>query len=444
MMKMTQMNMKAMNSTTSMEFKQWFVGFSDAEGMFMLSPYYSKDKLKIKSWSFMYSVTLHIDDIQTLKTIKENLNLTKEVTLDINENLCRLRIQSKEELMLLMRIFDEFPLNTTKYLNYLDFKRAFNLYYRTKIRTYELDKELLNIKNMMNNKRTDFDINNYVKYGADATTWDNHIKINRYWLLGMVEGDGSFNYSREEAVPTFMIMLTETEKCLLYSIKDFLKNNLGFDKYSLMMIENSPVIGVRYQKGRMNSKPTWHLKIKNRRVLYTYLIPFFDNMTFFSKKNESYQIWRMLCLAVYSGIYTDPKIKHWLTLLSYNMNSFSLSTYNDKMYKNDSRAERVMISEEIKQNIINEANNNPKVKYLKDGRVMNLDTNKIIHSYGSSMYMVKNGEEIKVFYSLLDCAKYLNIMSTTLSRNLILSDSSWQWVKKAKVFVRRMPTFQKD
>ncbi|OXT09665.1 hypothetical protein B9K03_12185, partial [Rothia sp. Olga] len=70
----------------------------------------------------MYSVLLHIDDIQLLKTIKENLNLTKEVTLDINENLCRLRIQSKEELILLIRIFDEFPLNTLKYLNYLDFK----------------------------------------------------------------------------------------------------------------------------------------------------------------------------------------------------------------------------------------------------------------------------------------------------------------------------------
>ena len=37
-------------------------------------------------------------------------------------------VTKKDDMIFLISIFDKYTLNTTKYLDYLDFKKAFNLY----------------------------------------------------------------------------------------------------------------------------------------------------------------------------------------------------------------------------------------------------------------------------------------------------------------------------
>jgi hypothetical protein len=59
----------------------------------------------------------------------------------------------------------------------------------------------------MNTKRTDFNMNNH------------KVIITKNWLLGFIEGDGSFYLSRTKMVPTFSIELTELQFPLILKIK---------------------------------------------------------------------------------------------------------------------------------------------------------------------------------------------------------------------------------
>jgi hypothetical protein len=135
---------------------------------------------------------------------------------------CRFTVSDKEGIEKLITIFDLFNLNTTKHLDYLDFKSAFILYHsRAGLVTPELTEELVNLKNRMNTSRTNFN------FPADHV-----IKITKHWLLGLIEGEGSFNLFREGLYPNFSLVLTERQHAVVIKIKEYLANNLGFDDNS--------------------------------------------------------------------------------------------------------------------------------------------------------------------------------------------------------------------
>ena len=59
------------------------------------------------------------------------------------------------------------------------------------------------------------------------------IIITKSWLLGFIEGDGSFFVRRDTLTPVFCIELTGVQLDVLVKIKEFLDKFLGFDIYSL-------------------------------------------------------------------------------------------------------------------------------------------------------------------------------------------------------------------
>src|SRR5207302_9220021 len=78
---------------------------------------------------------------------------------------------------ILITVFEQFPLNTKKHLDYLSFKKAFFMYINRD--NSELDKEdlytqILQLKNSMNDKRVDFDLP------------ENHIRITGSYLVGLL------------------------------------------------------------------------------------------------------------------------------------------------------------------------------------------------------------------------------------------------------------------
>ena len=129
---------------TDYEFKQWFVGFSDAEGCFRIT---INNKNKVISFNF--AILPHIDDLEVLEFIKNKLrscvyqgktaNFVVTKISDISNNL--------------IPIFEEFPLNGVKYLDYLAFKEAINI----KLKSDKLYL-ITQIKNNMNSKRVDFEL----------------------------------------------------------------------------------------------------------------------------------------------------------------------------------------------------------------------------------------------------------------------------------------------
>lgn len=139
------------------EKQKWFVGFSDAEGCFNIVP---KGKVNIKSFTFMFTIRLHIDDLEVLNFIKNLLGIGNVRVSGSKE--CVFTVADKEGIIKLINIFDKYNLNTTKYLDYLDFKKAFILYSERVNLTEELIKNLLDLKNSMNTQRVIFTMSNKI------------------------------------------------------------------------------------------------------------------------------------------------------------------------------------------------------------------------------------------------------------------------------------------
>ena len=63
------------------------------------------------------------------------------------------------------------------------------------------------------------------------------IVITKNWLLGFIEGDGSFFLIRDNLTPVFSIENTGVQLPVLVKIKEFLENYLGFNSYSLYKLK---------------------------------------------------------------------------------------------------------------------------------------------------------------------------------------------------------------
>ena len=249
-------------------FLKWFVGFSDAEANFIINSLFKKDKVTISKFSFMFKIALHQDDADVLLYIQRRLAIGN---VRHYKNECIFNVTDRKGVELLISIFDKYNLNTTKYLDYLDFKEAFKLYHnRDKDLKVELIKDaIIELKNKMNTNRVNFD-----------RPENSNIVVTKWWLLGFVEGDGSFFMRRDTFTPVFSIELGGVNLDILVKIKEFLEKSLGFNLYSLYKLKNSSIIAVTTVKARSNRKSSVAITIKNVKVLNNYLVPFFENMTF--------------------------------------------------------------------------------------------------------------------------------------------------------------------
>lgn len=65
-------------------------------------------------------------------------------------------MSKKEDIKKLITIFDSYPLQSTKLLNFLDFRKAFYIYNSSPNRTPEMMNEIAKISRGMNRNRIDF------------------------------------------------------------------------------------------------------------------------------------------------------------------------------------------------------------------------------------------------------------------------------------------------
>ena len=63
-------------------------------------------------------------------------------------------VTKQKDLAIIIDIFSNYPLNTHKHFNFLDFKKAYELYISNKEKTLELIFEINTLKNGMNTKRS--------------------------------------------------------------------------------------------------------------------------------------------------------------------------------------------------------------------------------------------------------------------------------------------------
>lgn len=403
------------------KFFWWFVGFSDGESNFSIV--YQKDSNgDITGASFRFNIELHIDDIDTLRYIKSKLNIGNNISE--YGNSCKFTVIRKKDIEKLISIFDKYNLNTTKYLDYIDFKKAFLLYHEIikKDRKFFIDK-LVEIKNGMNANRKDF------TYPSD-----HKIVISNYWLLGFIEGEGSFYLDRDKFQPVFTLNLSEVQLPVIDKIQEFLVDNLGFDKYSLFKLKNSSVITTfKEKKGTNNSKPLVKVKITNTNVIVNYFIPFLNTMSFVTKKGKDFNDFKIISTAVYNGCHRNEEIKNNILTLSYSMNNYRLST-------NSELAKVLKLPEGLLDKIINATKT---LEHLKDGRQVDIITKKEVNRrWTNCVYeIINNNGEVSLASTLNEAGLILDVdfRSIRKSLNSLHTDGDFAIIKGNNV--RRVPVF---
>ena len=397
------------NNNLDVEFYKWFSGFTDAEGTFMIVS-------QVKGFSFKFSIGLHIDDLNVLNYIKDQLGFGNVYS---SYNSCHFNVTKKEDILKLINIFDIYLLNSTKRFDYLDFKKAYYLYHNKDELTQELRNQILYIKNNMNNFRKNFEILQ-------------EFNISKEWLLGFIEGDGSFSLSRNTMEPVFSIKLSESQLFLLKGIKEYLKNNLGLDTYSVNKLEYFSVISIGKGKAVNNSKPLATLTIKNTHFLNNVFIPFLDESKFISKKGLDFKDFKIICYAIFIGAYRTERIKGLLIKLSMTMNNFRLSTYTgEKVNMSLAEINEILDAEET-------------IEHLSDGRELDINTKKLIHRRSSSSVfeILKPSGEILIKPNLAECAKEIGVGFNTLKRQLDNPNSEVEYkgykIKRIGVFKKKM------
>ena len=125
----------------------------------------------------------------------------------------------------------------------------------------------------------------------------------------------------------FQLLFTAAQKPLLEAIKIFLRDNLGFDRFSLWKLANSSDIGIFEFKAKGNSRPTVCLEIHNVHLLLNYFIPYLSNFTLLSKKSLDFADFKVLCQTIHKGGHKNSLTRELLIKLSLSMNDFRLSTF---------------------------------------------------------------------------------------------------------------------
>ena len=251
------------------------MGFSDAESSFIIHKVLDKNG-NISKFSFMFTIELHIDDLHTLEFIKNKLELGN---IRIYKDKCIFTISDKQGVYKLISIFDKFNLNTTKYLDYLKWLEAINLWRQAKLSpNTQLGKsvklatrtKILELKAGMNKNKTSF-----------FPIANHEIIITPYWFLGFLEGDGSFGINTLHFSTIFSLEQRYTEKPVLIAIAEYLKGLIPThlselkDRQTLVTIFDTPARSER-------RKPTTTLAFTHLQFLFEVIVPFFDNLTFFS------------------------------------------------------------------------------------------------------------------------------------------------------------------
>ena len=280
-------------------FLQWFVGFSDAESTFLIN---IKNNREIH---FIFQITLHIDDVAVLYTIREKLGIG---VVSIRSETCSLRVHSFQVIVKsLLPIFDKYPLLTHKQLDYKDWRKAVMFKKLGQENGRSIDKDIFseieNIKNSINSNRTNYE-------GYNLT----NDMINKNWLVGFVEGDGTFYFSHSSVV--FGITKKDHPPKILEAIAQYLHHNIPLiPPYGNLIIPNKPNCIIK------NNKNAFQLVITDKDVLFQYIYPFFRNLSFYSRKGIDFSIWSLVLYIVIHGYHNLAKGREILLKLANNMNS---------------------------------------------------------------------------------------------------------------------------
>lgn len=239
----------------STEFLEWFVGFTEGEGSFILA----------KRGDLSFIITQSTSDLDSLNYIKDNLGFGKVFIQSTKQNTHRFVVQDLKNLTLICLIFNGnmvFPTRNARFLSFISF-------FNEKL----LKKGLYTIKPIFNTILPSL---------KDA------------WLSGITDGEGCFTCSMlsNSYAYRFRYILTQkwdVNKCILEHILKLFESNLA--RGSVV-----PHSAHNVWEFRVNG-------VKNCKGLFSY----FDRFNLRTKKRLSYLKWKSLYAKIINGDHLNEK-----------------------------------------------------------------------------------------------------------------------------------------
>jgi LAGLIDADG endonuclease len=131
---------------TEEEFNQWFSGFTDGEGSFLIGKVKDTD-----NFYFRFYIKLHVDDLKALEYIKSKLNCGISFIFGNSANFNVTKISDISGIII--PILLRFPLNGVKHLDLLAFNKAITIYLDGSLSKVKKSELILQLKNSMNKSR---------------------------------------------------------------------------------------------------------------------------------------------------------------------------------------------------------------------------------------------------------------------------------------------------
>jgi hypothetical protein len=163
-------------------FYQWLVGFTDGDGTFSISCSNGK-------WSLIYKLSQQEYNARLLYFIKSQLGVGK---INKVNNTVSYWVRDRKKLAdVIFPIFDNYPLLTSKYFNYLKLKEAYNILEDTNLTKIKQDELMLNLVKTV--PSSDYISPVWVKvHNKVSNTNEANMVMSKAWLIGFTEAEGNF------------------------------------------------------------------------------------------------------------------------------------------------------------------------------------------------------------------------------------------------------------
>jgi hypothetical protein len=246
-------------------FYQWLVGFTDGDGSF--SVLYSNN-----TWSLTFKLGQSTYNLRVLYFIKTQLG-KGSIYVEKEGKLAHFRIRDLDTIInLIIPIFEKYPLLTSKYYNFLKFKKASEILSNKFLNKTEKDNLL---KDLMSKEMPSDFVSPAFKNVKDENSLSFELASNimsKPWLIGFTEAEGSFYLVQKDnnrLVHGFEIT-QKLDKIVLICIKHLLhistKVYLKKAGYYTIVTTNSRAIEniIKYYKNTMKGMKSVEFKIWSR------------------------------------------------------------------------------------------------------------------------------------------------------------------------------------
>nr|YP_010727788.1 homing endonuclease [Leptographium wingfieldii]WDZ67425.1 homing endonuclease [Leptographium wingfieldii]WDZ67472.1 homing endonuclease [Leptographium wingfieldii]WDZ67519.1 homing endonuclease [Leptographium wingfieldii]WDZ67565.1 homing endonuclease [Leptographium wingfieldii]WDZ67611.1 homing endonuclease [Leptographium wingfieldii] len=249
----------------------------------------------------------------------------------------------------------------------------------------------------MNSKRVVFDLPK-----------DHIINITGNYLVGFLEGDGTFYLSKHDMSVHFSLVTTTINKNFLLKIREFILNLL--DEHSYLLGSTTKLINIIDKKSNNGHRAVSLLDITQIDFVYNILIPYLESLEFRTKKYKDFLDFKALAMLIFQGKHLTDNGKELMIKLSNTMNDNRLSTNpSPKILDTKTQFGREALDLLIKSD--------PLISIDSEGRAMVISENKYIRStYVIKVYFL-NGT-VSYFTSGTSCAKSLHVSNDTITKRL--------------------------